>query len=355
MRTRVLICYTSLLHYRIPLLKQLGRHYDLTVAHSGRSFADGDGFQEIKLPSRALGRFTWQPGLQQLVKKGAFHSIIFFADLSYLSIIRGLLFCPRTTRRLTWGLWRTRYNAANVVRQSLARTADGNIFYCSGHAREFAELGVRKEKIWVARNTVPAAPHSNSDVERNTLLFIGTMNARKRCDLAIRAFANVLPRIPGNIKMVFVGDGPVKAAAQSIAKQSKCNDRIEFHPGTTDATQIADYYSRAIAAFSIGQAGLSVLQSLGYGVAFITVKDAISGGEIENLADGYNSMLCEPVSDAIERVFEKVCVDHKFARTLGENARSYYTKFATIETMAEGFRGAIENQPQDWSPPSFED
>lgn len=344
MRKRVLICYTSLLHYRVPIFSRLGREYELTVTHSGKAFGQDSAFQEIVLPMRTAGPFTQQIGLRQIVDKGDYQSIVFFADLSYLSIIRGLLLCPREIRRLTWGLWTTKSAAANIARRFLAKSADGNIFYCSGHARAFADMGVAKEKIWVARNTVPAARTGASE-ERNVLLFIGTMNERKRCDLAIRAFAKTLPRIPPDVKMLLVGDGPAKFAAQAVAEELRCSDRVAFHPGTTDPKRISDYYSRALAAFSVGQAGLSVLQSLGHGVGFITVKGAISGGETENLIDGYNSVLCEPHDESVERAFEKVCVDQKLARRLGENAGDYYEKFASIDKMAEGFMGAIENQP----------
>lgn len=355
MRKRILICYTTLLHYRVPIFSRLGREYSLTVAHSGNRSADSSDYEEVVLPAHAVGRFQFQTGLWQLVQNGAFDSIIFFADLAYLSIMRGLLFCPTKVRRLTWGLWLTKSAPANFVRKSLAHLSDGNIHYSAGHAVDFAKMGVSRNKLWVARNTVSATPPAGEDdAKRNTLLFIGTINERKRCDLAIEAFANVLYRIPSHVSMVFVGDGPSKASMQRLAEQLSCSGRVEFLPGTTDPAQIAKHYSQAIASFSIGQAGLSVLQSLGHGVGFITSKGAVSGGETENLCDNYNSLICSPNLQSLEQAFQRVCNESEFSRTLRRNAYFYYQRCANVDVMVDGFIGAIENQPQDWRLPRFE-
>ncbi len=343
-RKKVLICYTELLHYRIPLLEALALDYDLTVAHGGTRLSDGEaGFNEIVLPARKLGRFRFQSGLLRLVRSGHFSAEIFFLDVAWVSILLSFVFCPRGCRRVSWGLWRTRRPLANVVRLWAARFASANVFYSDVAAAEFAGLGIPKEKIWVARNTVRVTrPERVEGTDRNTLIFIGSFDPRKQNDVAVKAFHEALEFIPLDVRLVFVGDGVAKKETRELARDLPESDRIKFCSGTIDPETIRRYYSTAIASVSYGQAGLSVLQSLGHGVPFITRRDAISGGEIENLTDDFNSILCESDVDSLRNAFIRVCTDRKLAERLGRNAIKYYKDHCTIECMASGFIGAVE-------------
>ena len=94
---------------------------------------------------------------------------------------------------------------------------------------------------------------------------------------------------------------------------------------------------------SFGQAGLTVLQSLGYGVPFLTKINAISGGEKTNIRDKENSLFCEDNIDSLESILVEICNDIVFARLMGERAYKYYSKYCTIENMCQGFIDAIEN------------
>ena len=350
---RVLICYTKLAHYRIPIFQRLALQYDLTVVHSGsRLTSSNAGFSEIVLPVKRLGRFYYQPGLWSIIREGRFDATIFFLDLAWISILLGFLFCPGAGRRITWGLWRTGCRIADYLRWQAALHADANIFYSYGAASDFLKLGVPASKVWVAMNTVHVeCPERDEGSHRDALLFLGSFTTRKRNDVAVRAFCEILDRLPAGIKLVFVGDGPAKQSTQMLAKDLCGSDRVEFHPGTTDPELIRRFYSRAIAAFSFGQAGLSVLQSLGHGVPFITCANAISGGEIENLRHNYNGILCKDDIDDLKEAFLKVCLNPAFACELGRNALLHYKNFCTVEKMVEGFKGAVEGIPNPWLPP----
>jgi glycosyltransferase involved in cell wall biosynthesis len=83
----------------------------------------------------------------------------------------------------------------------------------------------------------------------------------------------------------------------------KIQNRVIFKGKITSNKDLIEFYRNAFVSVSFGQAGLSVLQSLGYGVPFITKKNAISGGEITNIIDKYNGFLCE---DSVESLKEKI-------------------------------------------------
>ena len=144
------------------------------------------------------------------------------------------------------------------------------------------------------------------------------------------------------VRLVFVGDGVEKEKIMALAKGQECCDRIEFYPGETDQEVLRSYYDRAICSVSFGQAGLSVLQSFGYGVPFVTRRDAISGGEIENIVEGFNGVLCDSNQSSLESVLTNLCADQVYSGELGRNALSYYENKASVEVMLAGFISAIE-------------
>ena len=347
-RKRVLICYTELLHYRVEVLKALARHYDLTVVHSGKNMTGPTSvFREVVMPLRVVWRFRFQTGLLKYVRNERFDTLICFFDLAWVSIVVSFFVCPRNARRITWGLWRTQMPLANWARRLVARLADANIFYSTGTAQEFVKRGTPKEKVYVARNTVFVAnPGRNESSIRDSVLFVGSFDMRKRNDVTVLAFAKAVTRIKKIVRLVFVGDGACKHDTVLLAKQQKCYDRIEFYAFENDPDIIRGYYDRAICSVSFGQAGLSVLQSFGYGVPFVTHKDAISGGEIENIIDGYNGVLCDSNQESLEHVLVDLCSNQILSTQLGRNAVRYYKNNASVDVMVSGFVSAIESQPE---------
>ena len=116
-----------------------------------------------------------------------------------------------------------------------------------------------------------------------------------------------------------------------------------FHGKITDIGVLSKFYFDAICSVSFGQAGLSVLQSLGFGVPFVTKKNAITGGEINNIINNYNGFLCE---DSVESLSSKLVflsnnIEHSMK--MGENAFNYYSENCTIEKMSNGFKLAINS------------
>lgn len=346
-KKRVLICYTELLHYRLEMFKALAERYDLTVTHSGKKMTEsGSGFQEVVLPVQRVGPFKYQSGLWSHVRQGQFDAVVFFLDLAWISILLTYIFCPAKSRRVTWGLWVTKSRTANLVRRISAWVADANIFYSNQAADDFLQQGVPLSKIMVARNTFHIeAPERDETVKRDCIIFVGSFDVRKQNEVTVRAFSNVAKEIDQSIRMIFVGNGLDKIKVTQIAREQWCADRIEFHPGSTKEATLRNFYKRAICSVSFGQAGLSVLQSFGYGVPFVTRRDAISGGEIENIFDGVNGILCDGSQRSLEHALATLCRTPSLANQLGRNALKYYREKATISVMVSGFVEAIEGRP----------
>lgn len=117
---------------------------------------------------------------------------------------------------------------------------------------------------------------------------------------------------------------------------------VEFLGKINDPEKLKEYYQHAIVSVSFGQAGLAVLQSLGYGVPFLTKLNAISGGEKSNIKNNVNSVFCEDNQRSLEQSLVKLCTDIDYSRALGKAAFDHYSEYCTIENMTQGFLDAIE-------------
>jgi glycosyltransferase involved in cell wall biosynthesis len=343
---KVLLIYTELLDYRIPIFQRLASICELTVTHSGAKATNDDaGFCEIILPVRKIWRFRYQSKVINLIRSGKFHTIIFFGDIAWLSSLIGFFVCPARTRRVTWGFWLTSKWAANRLRLTMAKISDSNIFYNDGAASAFRQLGTPGDRIEIARNTVLVPdPQRDKNSERDSILVIGAFNLRKQNDVVILAFNAIAKRLERPIRLVFVGGGSDRNRIIELSRAHEFSERIEFHPYEVDTKALRDYYSKAICSVSFGQAGLSVLQSFGYGVPFVTMRNAISGGEIENISHGVNGFLCEPNQSSLEYYLLKLCSDVEYSAKLGQNALRFYLNHASVAAMISGFQRAIDSR-----------
>ena len=100
------------------------------------------------------------------------------------------------------------------------------------------------------------------------------------------------------------------------------------------------FYNKAIMSISLNQAGLSVLNSLGYGVPFITMKNSVTGGERFNIKDKYNGLLLNKTSDLI-KVFRKSDENKSYFVKMGKNAYKSYIKNASYQNMILNIYSAI--------------
>ena len=109
-----------------------------------------------------------------------------------------------------------------------------------------------------------------------------------------------------------------------------------------DNKQKSEIFAKSYACFSPLQAGLSVLESFGYGVPFVTTKDAITGGEIFNIENMVNGIKLENVN-TIKDVILDISNNPKKYLDMGEQAYNYYWNNRKPEDMALGIINAINS------------
>jgi len=96
------------------------------------------------------------------------------------------------------------------------------------------------------------------------------------------------------------------------------------------------HFRESYACISPGQAGLSVLTSMGYGTPYITKKDAITGGEIFNIKNNKNGVLYSNSNDLAD-ILKDIEQDSIKYIKMGENAREYYKLYRQPKQMIQAF------------------
>jgi glycosyltransferase involved in cell wall biosynthesis len=314
--------------------------------HSGNKTVEvNDKYTELITNVKKIGPIYIQSNVAKEVKSDNYDIIIIMSDLRWINNILAMCFHNKKAKFIWWGAWLTDSYIANKARVYLANKQYASILYTHEAKDDFIALGVNEKKLFVANNTFDVGERIKSyenDI-KNTILFVGSLDKRKQNDILINAFSNIKSVIGNDINLIIVGDGSERKNLESLVKKLDLEGRVFFKGKITDTNILRDYYKKAIVSVSFGQAGLSVLQSLGYGVPFLTKRNAISGGEKTNIKHKENGLFCDDSIESLEENLIAVCTDIDYARELGKNAYNYYSEFCTIENMVQGFRDAIEN------------
>lgn len=340
----ILVIQGTLPHYRVEFFNALSKIDKVTVAHSGdpvRNFTDQ--FDEVILPLRCIGPFRVQDGLIQLIEDRRPKVVIAMFDFRWLATIQAMYRFDRQLIWIWWGLGEGAYKLATRAKILLAQRPNPIVFYSDRSLRAFHDFLPQPNRLFVARNTlfVGNRIRSYQNINKSIFLNVGSLNERKRNDVTIKVMRKLLNSGLEVPKLVLVGEGPDRSRLENLVSGLEMDDHVFFAGFSSDPSVIASYYWKAIASVSFGQAGLSVLQSMAYGVPFITCRTAISSGESENICDGETGILCDDSPLALERVLRDLLVDPHRARAMGAAAYDYFSNAATMESMIASFHEAI--------------
>ncbi|HEY5619524.1 MAG TPA: glycosyltransferase family 4 protein [Vicinamibacterales bacterium] len=150
------------------------------------------------------------------------------------------------------------------------------------------------------------------------VLVVGRLEAVKRPELAIRALAHV----PAPLRLIVVGQGSQRDAAERVAAQSGVGDRIVF-AGNTSGDELVALYAGALAVVYVPfdeDYGYVTLEAFLAAKPVITATD--SGGTLEFARDGENGFVCPPDPEAIGRTIVQLAENPNRARQLGERGRT---------------------------------
>lgn len=340
---KVLIIQDDIRHYRKPVYNELSKCFDVTVLHGGsKSVSDDDMYAEILASVKRIGPFFWQSGVLRAVRKGDYDVVIVMFDIHWVANIMAV-FLKKNTRFLYWGHRYSRNLLGNRMRDILMRISDGVVLYGDSEIDRMISRGMPESKVFVAPNTVHVSNHSDgSGARKDSLLFAGRAQERKRVDILIRAFSEIVSRIPDNIEINIVGSGTENDRLKSMARQLGVSSRVVFHGEILDNEKLKPLFQRAFAYVSPGPVGLGVLHSFAYGLPVVTHISERHGPEFDNVADNENSLVYSTY-DGLKKILVDLCNDKTLTARLGKNAYQLYADHRSLDRMVQGFREAIEN------------
>lgn len=346
-KPRVIVLYNKIFHYRIPVWNLLAEKCDLTVTYS-----DGDGkvpdgltckFQIMYLPYRKIGKFIVQKAnIRNLAKN--YDVVVAYGDIAWLKYSTLPWLNKTKVVYHTLGVSAS-YNKGydshhewDKVRKFFYSKADALAFYTTYPIDKYAEMGIPREKMFEAPNTVEVHP-VDEFTEKDSLLFIGTLYRQKGLQSLLDAYLNLrgIEKLP---KLRIIGKGPDSDIISQWIKNNHMEGLIEMMGAIYDIDTKAHYFGKAFACISPQQAGLSVLESMGYGVPFVTSKNAITGGELQNIHNGIDGVIMDDENQLSEIIKDIANHREKYIE-MGEKAQQYYNENRTPKHMADGLWNAI--------------
>ena len=345
-KKKILIIQETISHYNVPLFELLNSYYDVTVLHSDINCSDKEySFNVIYAPVLKMHYKIHKQNLFSIANK--FDVVICMFNFSFISFrLLGIL--PRKYKLIYWGIGvcassSERYDSSDKYTKSFINginKSDAIIFYCEYPKQKYIKMGLPSTKMFVANNTVKVNK-INLNRTRNTILFVGSLNRNKKIDVLVEQYLSAYRSDESIPDLYIIGDGSEYNRIHDFIFENHIQQKIHMCGEIIDDNILEKYYSDAYICISPDQAGLSVLKSMGYGVAFVTHKNAITGGEIFNIHDKVDGLLIDDFNQ-IKDIILDVKNNPQFYVELSENAYRYYWEKCKISDMCTAFDQAIK-------------
>jgi glycosyltransferase involved in cell wall biosynthesis len=146
------------------------------------------------------------------------------------------------------------------------------------------------------------------------VLSVGRLEGNKRVDLIVRALAHADRRV----RLIVVGEGPLRAQLEDTAARSGVADRVTF-TGAVAEQQLIDLYAGALAVVFPPfdeDYGYVTLEAFLARKAVVTTNDA--GGPLEFVEDGITGLVCNPTPEALGAAIARLAANPRTAQSLGD-------------------------------------
>jgi len=336
--------------YRVPLFYGLANIYQLTVFHHDKNLSPSSfpfATKYVKLYS-CLGLNLRSP--RYLLDLLYFDLIVIQFDIRYLELLPLLLFLKKFKKIFLWGIGvraslQNSYDSPSVLdtyRAFLITLSYRAIFYSRYPVVKYAKLGLPKKKLTAALNTCTTPgylPPTLPSPAKDSFLFVGTLYKQKYLDSILYQYSIYASIVNQPLRLRVVGDGPDLPALVSLTATYGISDLVTFHGSLYSHIDLNPIYSTALATLTLFQAGLTVCQSMSYGVPCVAYDDAITGGELFNIVHRQNGLIFsnQDVSDIL-----LFCHNNSsLFSSLSNNAYDYYQRHLTMDRYIESFAQAL--------------
>lgn len=349
MRPKVLIVSNILMHYRIPILELMAEKIDLTFASEYDGPLDSNwNFKVIRFskPRRIGPLVINRENIHKLARQ--YDVVVALGTITWLKYMFLPWYPNRNYKTIYWGIGVSASLSKHFdenrqwdwLRDIFFKRADANVYYTSYPVKKNLQRGYKAETMFVANNTVKVLDPEEG-VRKDSLLFIGTLYKAKGIQVLLESYRDAVLRTNCVPILRIIGKGPEEEAIRQWIKHHHLEQAIHMLGPIYDEARKREYIQKAFACISPYQAGLSVLESMGYGTPFVTMKNAITGGEIFNITDRETGRLLTDEAQFADVICDIAENPAKYEE-MGTKARNYYVHYRTPQIMADGVLEAID-------------
>lgn len=357
MNRRYVLVQTSAPDYRRAVINELARvlgpSFDLLVgAESFDETIQTDReivrrFGTIDNRYLARRRLVWQ----RLPFASVITATVVIAELNprvvsnwILLVLRGMLRRPTVLWGHAWPIGGA--NASTDYFRHLQRTLASVIVVYTESQRKALSRKMPEKKIFAA----PNALYRRSDMRpaqrpaRPTdILYVGRLIPEKKPLLLLRGYLSALRRLPTDVRLIFVGTGPELTSLMRAARPAGA--RVLFLGHISDSQRLREIYRSAIASVSPGYVGLSITQSIGFGVPMVLADDEPHSPEIEAAHAGVNACFFraddpESLADALIQIVRQRELWASRCSDISEWAGAQYSLEVMISCLVEAIGAA---------------
>lgn len=350
MKKSVVIFIHVLQHYRVPIFELLAERCLLTiVCENADDYSNVElNFSILKCGVKKFGPFLIHEKNPYRIAN-RFDVVIGLFNMRCLDLLVMAVNPFRQYKFIFWGIgvsasYTKSFDQDGLsakLRLLLGRFSNALVFYSSYPIERYKTVRP-KESLFVANNTIANPYYEPSKVERNRMLFIGTLYKEKRLDLLILAYKSALNTLGEDIfPLDIIGEGAERDFLESMVREAGLCHKVSFHGAIYEQSIITGYYRNAIACISPCQAGLSVLTSMSNAVSFVTVASAITGGEIFSIKNNVTGVILDDIELLPDVLVDINRFPSKYLE-MGLNARKFYETDRMPEMMANGLYKAVE-------------
>lgn len=342
-KTKVLLIQGSVPHYRVDIFNKIAQNVDLTVMYSDGTAPLNAGFKTMQVPYRVIKYRVHKKNIYKIAQK--FDVVICMYDFSYICF-RMLYLLPHKYKLIFWSIgvaagYDIRYDSVDIFKylKCSMKKADALLFYSEYPKIKYAKMGISDEKMFVAHNTVKVLPIKEKKKDR--ILFVGSLYKQKKIFELLENYHKAYQKNNDIFNLTIIGDGAERNNVLGWINENGMSEKIELTGGIYEEEVLSKYFESAVMTISPDQAGLTVLKSMGYGVPFVTHKNAITGGEIFNIHHNIDGILLDDFNEIEKVILEASDNLQKFV-DMGNEAKRYYDSNRTVDNMVQGFVDVIE-------------